>query len=72
MLYLKTATIPLRHVISIRQMLYFQSLVARADDELIKKVYEAQNTNPVKGDWIIQLKEDFQFINEEINEKRST
>ena len=71
MLYLKTATIPLRHVISIRRMLYFQSLVARADDELIKKVYEAQNTNPVKGDWIIQLKEVFQFINEEINEKEA-
>ena len=71
MLYIETATIPLKHVISIRQMLYFQSLVARADDELIKKVYEAQKTNPVKGDWILQLKEDFQFINEEINEKEA-
>ena len=38
MLYVETATLPLRHVISIRQILYFQSLVARADDKLIKKV----------------------------------
>ena len=45
-------------------MLYLQSLVARADEELIKKEYKAQQTKSLKGDWIIQLKEDLQFIND--------
>ena len=41
----------------------------RTDDELTKRIYEAQKENPVKGDWIELLKEDFKFIGEEINEK---
>ena len=36
MLYLETATIPLRHTISIRRMMYHQSILSRTEDELIK------------------------------------
>ena len=32
-------------------------------------MYNAQKSNPVKGDWIQYLKEDFEFIGEEVNEK---
>ena len=69
MLYLETSAIPLRHVISIRRMVYFQTLITREDGELTKKVYETQKINPSKGDWIEHLKEDFQFIDENIDEE---
>ena len=67
-LYLETSAIPLRHIISIRRMLYFQTLVNREDIELTRKVYEAQKINPVKGNWILHLKDDFKFIGEDVNE----
>ena len=68
-MYLETSAIPLRHVILIRRMVYFQTLITREDGELTKKVYETQKINPSKGDWIEHLKEDFQFIDENIDEK---
>ena len=68
-LYLETATIPLRHTISIRRLLYHQAILARPEDELIKRVYNEQLLNPLKGDWINQLKDDFNFIGEEFTEE---
>ena len=52
-------------------MVFFQTLITREDDELTKQVYEAQQINSAEGDWIEHLKEDFQFINENINEKKA-
>ena len=69
MLYLETATIPLRHTISIRRFMYHQTILTRSDDELIKRVYNEQKINPSRGDWICQLKEDFEFIGEEFTEE---
>ena len=50
-------------------MLYFQTLVTRSEDELTHKIYNAQKSNPVKGDWIQYLQEDFELIGEYTNEK---
>ena len=69
MLYQETSTIPLLYVIFIRRFLYFQTLVKIVKDELTHRVYNAQKSNSVKGDWIQYLKEDFEFIGEEWNEK---
>ena len=69
MLYLETATIPLRYIIKIRRMMYFQTIVKRSDQELIKRVYNAQRDDPVKGEWVNILKEDFKYIGEEVNEE---
>ena len=49
-------------------MLYFQTIVQRSEEELIKRIYNAQKENPNKGDWIHYLKEDFKYIKEDINE----
>ena len=68
-MYLETATLPLRYVISIRRILFFKTIVTRSEDELTRRIYNAQKSNPVKGDWIQFLKEDFALIGEEINEK---
>ena len=43
--------------------------MTRSEDELTRRIYNSQKSNPVKGDWIQYLKEDFELIGEEINEK---
>ena len=48
-------------------MLYFQTLVTRSEDDLTHRIYKAQKSHPVIGDWIKYLKEDFYLIGEEIN-----
>ena len=55
----------------IRRILYFQTIVTRNDDELVKKIFDAQMADPVKGDWVNMLKEDFQYLGEEINENEA-
>ena len=68
-LYLETATIPLRYTMSIRRLMYHQTLLSRPEEELIKKIYEEQKNNPLKGDWIEKLKEDYLLIGEELSEE---
>ena len=43
--------------------------MSRTEDELIKRVYEEQQLNPLQGDWINKLKEDFVIIGEEFSEE---
>ena len=43
--------------------------MTRYKDELTHRVYTSQKSDPVKGDWIQCLKEDFESIGEEFNEK---
>ena len=49
-------------------MLNFQNIVQRSEEELTKRVYNAQKKNPNKGYWIHYLKEDFNYIKEDIDE----
>ena len=70
-LYLETASLPLRYIIMIRRIMYFQTIVTRDDQELIKRVYDAQKEDPVKGDWINLLKEDFKYIGQDLNEEEA-
>ena len=46
MLYLETGAIPIAHVISVKRLVYFQNILKKQDDEIIKKVYLAQKSNP--------------------------
>ena len=39
------------------------------DNELIKRIYEKQKENSSKGDWIMIIREDFEFIGEVLNEE---
>ena len=70
-LYLETGTIPLRYIIMIRRILFFQTIVKRSDNELTKKVFKAQMADPVKGDWVNHLKDDFAFIEKDVNEEEA-
>ena len=67
-LYLETGVITLTDTVRIRRMLYLQNILQRKDGELIKRIYMAQKKNPVKGDWVHMVKEDFEYIESSMNE----
>ena len=42
--------------------MYLQTVLKMPHSELVRQVYEAQKYNPVKGDWVEQVKEDLEII----------
>ena len=68
-LYLETATLDIPSVISVRRMGYLHTILNRHDGELIKKIYTEMKKNPFKGDWYKLLENDYNKINEDINEE---
>ena len=67
-LYLETSTLSLRHVISVRRMIYLKVILSRTNEEVIRKVYIAMKENPIKGDWYFKVANDFKQVNIEMNE----
>ena len=67
-LYLETGAAPIRFLISSRRMIYLQTIVKRSDNEVTKKIYQAQKDDPVKGDYIELVKADFELIEESLDE----
>ena len=57
-LYLETACLPLKDVITVRRMLYLHTILERQDNEIIKKVYMAQKKQPCPGDWVKLIEAD--------------
>ena len=55
-LYLETGMMPIRFILACRRVLYLQTILQRAPEELIRKVYEAQKEDPTAGDFCIQVK----------------
>ena len=51
-----------------RRLLYFWSVLAKSDNELVKKIYNAQKAFPVKNDWIYLIKEDLDICEIELSE----
>ena len=50
-LYLETATVPIRFVISSRRLMYLHCILQRSKEELVRKVYDAQKENTTAGDF---------------------
>ena len=67
-IYLETGTLNIEQIISSRRMMYLQTILKRSDEELTKKVYNAQKKNPLEGDWLKLIQNDFQKLGIEINE----
>ena len=62
MLYIETSQLPISHVISVRRIIYWHTLIRREKEELTSQVYNAMKDNPLKGDWIFSLQEDLEKI----------
>ena len=63
MLYLETGQIPVKSIISIRRILYLHNILSRHEDQLVRRIYSAMKESPVKGDWIIMVKDDMSSLN---------
>ena len=61
-LYLEAGAVPIRFIMSSRRILYLQTILHRSSEELTKRVYEAQKTNTVKGDFFELVLKDMDIV----------
>ena len=69
-LYLELKILKLRHILTIRRLMYHYHLITCDDKETLKKAYSKQKEACVKGDWITLLAKDFIFIQVEQNDEQ--
>ena len=62
MLYLETSQLPISHVISVRRILYWHTILTRNKEELTSQIYHAMKQSPLKGDWINLLNDDLEKV----------
>ena len=58
----------LRHILMKNRLLYHYHIITRDDKETLKKIYNKQKEDSIKGDWYELIKKDFLFLGIEINE----
>ena len=58
--YMETNTIPIKYVLMSRRLMYFWNILQMNEDELVKRVFNAQKIEATKNDWVLQIKEDLQ------------
>ena len=68
-LYLETSTLSIKHVISVRRMLYLKTILSRHEDEVVRRVYTAMKERPLKGDWYNRVALDFEQIQVKMDEE---
>ena len=68
-LYLESGALPIRFLISTRRLLYLQTILKRPQEELTRRVYIAQKSNPVKGDFCKLVEADMELIGGTISEQ---
>ena len=68
--FLETGSLMLRHILTMRRLIYHHHIITRTENEIIRKIYNKQKQQPSKGDWINLLKEDFAFIEENMDEMK--
>ena len=64
-MYLETNTLPIEFILASRRINYLHNILSKKDDELIKRIYQAQKKDPCKGDWCELVQSDMDMV--EIN-----
>ena len=67
--YLETGSLMLRHILRINRLMYHYHILGLDCNETVRKIYEKQKLEPLKGDWIELLKTDFKFMEIEFDEE---
>jgi hypothetical protein len=67
-LYLELGAVPLKWIIMQRRLNYQKTIIDRAENELIKKVYNAQKQQPVRGDFVKLARKDWESMGIHMNE----
>ena len=55
LLFLETGKILIRHIIYKKRFMYLWHILKQNDDQLTKKVYDAQKIRCTKGDWYLTI-----------------
>ena len=71
MLYLETSQLPLSHVISVRRLVYWHTILKRQNTELTRQIYQAMKDSLLKGDWIELLQEDLEKVGLTLDDEES-
>lgn len=69
-LHLETGTLPLKFIISSRRLNYLHNILKRQENEMLLKVFKAQEENPLQGDFVTLVKDDFKLIDVPYDENR--
>ena len=67
--FLETGAVPIRFLIKGRRLMYLWTILQKSDDELVRKVFNAQKLFPVKDDFIHQIEKDLEDIGMEFDEE---
>ena len=65
-LYLETGFTHIRYIIMLRKILFLHYILNEGQESLIHRVLKAQIKSPVKGDWILGVKEIFNDLNTDL------
>ena len=57
-LYLETGSLPIHWILAQRRINYLRHIYTRSEDELIRKVFEAQKESPTNGDFVKLVEKD--------------
>ena len=61
-LYLESGQLPLRFVLMSRRLSFLKYILHEPEDSLIRRFFEAQAQNPIKNDWVSQVKLDLEQL----------
>ena len=56
--FIETNSIPIRHIVMARRLMYYWNLLQKDETELVKKVFLTQRSLATKNDWVTQLESD--------------
>ena len=68
-LYLEAGATPVRFILACRRMIYLQTILKRKDEELTKRIYNAQRESATAGDFYQLVKADYDLIGESLDEE---
>ena len=61
-LHLETNTLPIRYILKCRRIMYLHTILQRNPNEMVRKVYEAQKSDPSSGDFCQLVSDDCKAI----------
>ena len=62
MFFLETGCLPISSIIVVRRLLFLHSILQEDPNSLIHRFFKSQLSNPVKGDWVLEVKKNLQDL----------
>ena len=59
--FMETHTIPIRFVLVSRRLMYYWNILQMNEDELVKRVFTAQQISSCRNDWVLQICDDLKL-----------